>query len=72
MRRFRLLVATTLILASSIPVVAQEKCLGNLQRYGGPWRYQHRDWSNVYGRLDPGVCWKWDDNFGRWVWICSG
>lgn len=52
------------------PSLAVERELGNIQRYGGHWRYMHRDWSGVYGRATPGVCWEWDDERGEWVWAC--
>ncbi|GLI91417.1 hypothetical protein [Methylocystis echinoides] len=50
--------------------LAQERELGNIQRYGGLWRYQKRDWSHVYGYANPGVCWAWNDQRGEWVWTC--
>ncbi|MGJ0392621.1 MAG: hypothetical protein ACR650_07660 [Methylocystis sp.] len=43
---------------------------GDLQAYGAPWRYQHRDWSNPWRPLDPGVCWRWNDYMGYWKWEC--
>lgn len=43
---------------------------GDIQVYGGPWRYQHRDWSSPARPLDPGVCWYWNDYIGAWEWEC--
>ncbi len=43
---------------------------GDIQAYGAPWRYQHRDWSNPRHPLDPGVCWYRNDYTGEWVWEC--
>jgi hypothetical protein len=34
--------------------------------------FQHRDWSGVYGRPVPAICWQWDDRVGDWLWVCSG
>lgn len=49
---------------------APERALGNVQRYGGLWRYQKRDWSDHYGYANPGVCWTWNDQRWEWVWTC--
>lgn len=49
---------------------APEGALGNVQRYGGLWRYQKRDWSDYYGYANPGVCWAWNDQRWEWVWAC--
>ncbi|MFO1125912.1 MAG: hypothetical protein U1E25_12005 [Methylocystis sp.] len=43
---------------------------GDIQAYGAPWRYQHRDWSRPGHPLDPGVCYYWNDYIGRWEWRC--
>lgn len=43
---------------------------GDLQRYGGLWRYQKRDWSHIFGRPNPGVCWLWDARGEQWLWTC--
>lgn len=73
MRKLTTILSAALILASSLPAAAQgERALGDIQRYGGQWRYQHRDWSDLYGRPDPGVCWQWNDRTGVWVWTCAG
>ncbi len=42
---------------------------GDIQVYGGHWRYQHRDWSSPRGP-DPGVCWYWNAYMGQWEWEC--
>jgi hypothetical protein len=73
MRKLTAIISAALILASSLPAAAQgERALGNIQRYGGHWRYQHRDWSGIHGRPDPGVCWERDAYTGEWLWTCSG
>jgi hypothetical protein len=43
---------------------------GDIQAYGAPWRYQHRDWSRPGHPLDPGVCFYWNDYIGQWEWRC--
>ncbi|BDV34075.1 MULTISPECIES: hypothetical protein [Methylocystis] len=43
---------------------------GNIQSYGGHWRYQHRDWSAPGRPLNPGVCWQWSDSELLWKWVC--
>ena len=43
---------------------------GNVQSYGGLWRYQKRDWSTPWRPLNPGVCWRWNDYLGNWIWVC--
>ncbi len=72
----RILTALILPIAllATFPAAAQEEGgpYGNIQRYGGHWRYQHRDWSPSIGRPDPGVCWQWDGRSGEWLWTCSG
>lgn len=55
-------------LASS--VTAHEREPGNIQRYGGHWRYQHRDWRGVYGHASPGICWTWAPRYAEWIWTC--
>ncbi len=40
-----------------------------VQRYGGHWRYMHRDWSTPNTRV-PGVCWLWDTREDEWRWEC--
>ncbi|WP_424360691.1 hypothetical protein [Methylocystis parvus] len=73
MRRLTTILSAAFIVASSLPVAAQgERELGSIQRYGGHWRYQHRDWSDFYGRPNPGVCWELNERIGVWVWTCSG
>ncbi|WP_442755248.1 hypothetical protein ACNHKD_00865 [Methylocystis sp. JAN1] len=73
MRKLVTILSAAAILASSLPALAQGgREFGDIQRYGGHWRYQHRDWSGLYGRPDPGVCWLWDDRTGQWLWTCSG
>jgi hypothetical protein len=47
-----------------------ERVLGNVQRYGGLWRYQKRDWSHYNCYANPGVSWTWNDQRGDWVWTC--
>ncbi len=49
---------------------SSERELGPIQRYGGLWRYQKRDWTDDYGYANPGVCWAWNDRSGAWVWTC--
>jgi hypothetical protein len=73
MRKLTLLASTALLLAT-FPAIAQEEGgpYGNIQRYGGHWRYQHRDWSDHHGHPYPAVCWQWDDVTGHWLWTCSG
>ena len=43
---------------------------GDVQAYGAPWRFQHRDWSRPGHPLDPGVCYYWNDHIGLWEWRC--
>ena len=67
----KLAIAVTLVpLLLGGPALAQERELGNIQRYGALWRYQKRDWSNVYGYANPGLCWAWNNWRGEWVWTC--
>ena len=73
MRKLTAMISAALFLSTSLPALAQgERALGDIQRYGGQWRYQHRDWSALHGRPNPGVCWEWDDRMGQWLWTCSG
>ncbi|MGD9545590.1 MAG: hypothetical protein AB7F41_16385 [Methylocystis sp.] len=73
MRRFTLLIFGAL-LAFAAPAqaerVARNPYDGDLQAYGGPWRYQHRDWSRPGHPHDPGVCYYWNDYVGQWEWGC--
>ncbi len=43
---------------------------GDIQAYGGHWRYQHRDWSGPGRPFNPGVCWYWNDYTRMWKWEC--
>lgn len=43
---------------------------GDIQAYGAPWRYQHRDWSRPWRPANPGVCWYFNNYTGEWVWEC--
>jgi hypothetical protein len=74
MRKLLAAVSVTMLLATCFSAEAQDERgpYGHIQRYGGHWRYQHRDWSGVTGRPDPGVCWQWDDLSGQWLWTCQG
>jgi len=56
--------------ALASPAAAHPRDFGNVQRYGGHWRYQHRDWSDAYGYSSPGICWEWSQRHGEWVWTC--
>jgi hypothetical protein len=73
MRKLTLLTIAALLAAAP---AAQARRAGNyaysgdVQAYGGPWRYQHRDWSRPGHPLDPGICWVWDDRIGDWEWVC--
>ncbi len=50
--------------------IGQHPYDGDIQKYGGPWRYQHRDWSSPAHPHDPGVCYYWNDYIGQWEWGC--
>jgi hypothetical protein len=73
MRKLTLFVIAALF-AAVAPAQAQRAghygYSGDTQVYGGPWRYQHRDWSRPGHPHDPGVCWYWDDRAGEWLWEC--
>jgi hypothetical protein len=73
MRKLTLLLIATLLIAAP-PALAQRAGpapnSGDIQAYGGPWRYQHRDWSRPGHPLDPGVCWYWNDRASEWKWEC--
>jgi hypothetical protein len=73
MRRFMIAIIATL-LASGPAARAQSAGHtpydGDIQAYGAPWRYQHRNWSSPRHPLDPGVCWYLNDYTGEWVWKC--
>ncbi|MGJ0502352.1 MAG: hypothetical protein ACR65X_01145 [Methylocystis sp.] len=43
---------------------------GNIQSYGGLWRYQKRDWGTPWNPLNPGVCWQFNDYLHEWRWVC--
>lgn len=71
MRKLAIAVMLLPLLAAG-PALADEpeRVLGSVQRYGGLWRYQKRDWSDYYGYANPGVCWAWNDKRWEWVWAC--
>jgi hypothetical protein len=73
MRRLTLLTVAALLAAASSAQAQRGEHYGysgDIQEYGAPWRYQHRDWSRPGHPHDPGVCWYWDDNTGKWLWEC--
>jgi hypothetical protein len=69
-----LIVATTAMLLISVSLavaqdVARHPGEGDIQRYGAPWRYQHRYWGS--GHANPQECWQWDSIDGRYEWECE-
>jgi hypothetical protein len=72
MKRLAILAAALLLL--TVPVSAQGTARrpgeGDVQRYGGQWRYQHRYWNPAY-HVNPSACWEWDSLDGRWEWECE-
>jgi hypothetical protein len=74
MHRFVSLIIAAALLTSASAALAQsagnKPYDGDIQAYGAPWRYQHRDWSSARHPLDPGVCWYRNDHTGGWVWKC--
>ncbi|MGJ0507950.1 MAG: hypothetical protein ACR652_12690 [Methylocystis sp.] len=68
MRKLAIAILVLPLLAG--PSMADQGDLGDIQRYGGHWRYQHRDWSWLHGHPTPGVCWTWDDERAAWIWTC--
>jgi hypothetical protein len=71
-RLMLLLIAALLIAAPSAEArrAGHYAYSGDIQAYGGPWRYQHRDWSRQGHPLDPGVCWYRNNFTGEWEWEC--
>lgn len=66
-----MLSAVGLFLANGQTLAQSERELDDIQRYGAPWRYNHRDWSGVHGAyLSPGVCWYWNNRCTEWVLGC--
>jgi hypothetical protein len=73
MRRLLLLTAAALLLAAQSAQAQRAGPFpgsGNLQNYGGHWRYQHRDWTRPWGPPAPGVCWYWNSYMEHWEWQC--
>ncbi len=72
MRKLTLLVATLILIAPSAQAqrAGPYPYDGDIQAYGAPWRYQHRDWSAPGRPRNPGVCWYWNDYIGAWEWEC--
>jgi hypothetical protein len=73
MRKLAILMTAILLTPVSLATaqgVARRPGEGDIQRYGGQWRYMHRYWS-APGRVNPKVCWEWDSIDGRWEWECE-
>jgi hypothetical protein len=69
--RLRIFIALAAVIVGGPAMAQNERELGVIQRYGAPWRYNHRDWSGVHGPyLNPGVCWYWNSRRAEWVWGC--
>lgn len=72
MKRLAILIAAMFLIPSSLAFaqdVSKHPGEGDVQRYGAPWRYQHRYWGA--GHVNPKECWEWDAIDGRWEWECE-
>lgn len=73
MKQFVIAIVATLLMPVSFALaqdVARHPGEGDVQRYGGHWRYMHRYWSTP-SHPNTSVCWEWDPIDGRWEWECE-
>jgi hypothetical protein len=70
MQKLAILAALLLSMSSALAQdIARHPGEGDVQRYGGQWRYMHHYWGR--GHVDPKSCWEWDSIDGRWEWECE-
>jgi hypothetical protein len=72
MKNLIIAISAMLLISGSIASaqdVARHPGEGDVQRYGGQWRYQHHYWGA--GHVNPKMCWPWDPIDGRWEWECE-